>query len=235
MRFDLKIRRQKDSGSPSFLQTFSCEGDPEGSVAFALNELNNRDELKDKEGNLADRIVWECSCLQKKCGACAMRINGLPCLACSSFLGELSGKEKTIVLEPLSKFSVVADLKVDRSILFEDMKRAKLWLEESASMNHWEHENQYQSSRCLMCGCCLEVCPNFRPDGKFAGAVSMVAASKLMDQAEYGEHRSELLKKYRQFYFEGCGKSLSCQKICPLGLPLEDLLVRSNAAAVWHK
>ncbi|WP_442872771.1 2Fe-2S iron-sulfur cluster-binding protein [Caproicibacter sp. BJN0012] len=227
--------RRKDAGSPSFFQTFAYEGIPEDSVAFALNELNGRDVLEDHEGRPADRIIWECSCLQKKCGACAMRINGLPRLACSSFLGELAGRKHIIVLEPLSKFPIVADLKVDRSILFANMKRMRLWLEENASMNQWEHENQYQSSRCLMCGCCLEVCPNFRPDGKFTGAASMVAASKLMDQAEYGGHRSEILRKYRQFYFGGCGKSLSCQKICPLNLPLEDLLVRSNAAAVWHR
>lgn len=235
MRFDLKILRQKSSAGPSRYQTFAYEGSAEDSVALALNELNSRDTLEDTEKNPSDRIVWECSCLQKKCGACAMRINGLPRLACSAFLGGLSGKNKPIVLEPLSKFPVVADLKVDRSILFENMKRAKLWLEENAAMDRLEHENQYQSSRCLMCGCCLEVCPNFRPDGKFSGAVSMVAASKLMDQAEYGEHRNGILEKYRQFYFEGCGKALSCGKICPLGLPLEDMLVRSNAAAVWHR
>ncbi|MGB4942290.1 MAG: succinate dehydrogenase, partial [Blautia wexlerae] len=41
--------------------------------------------------------------------------------------------------------------------------------------------------------------------------------------------------KYRKHYFEGCGKSLSCQNICPAGIPVEELMVRSNAAAVWKK
>ena len=43
------------------------------------------------------------------------------------------------------------------------------------------------------------------------------------------------LLNIRRNYFEGCGKSLSCHDICPIGLPVEELLVRSNAAAVWGK
>lgn len=235
MNIYLKIKRKKDADSPAFFQTFIYEGDLNVSVAFVLEQLNSCESLLDKDGNTADRIVWECSCMQKKCGACAMLINGLPRLACTAFLSELIGKHRTIVLEPLSKFPIIADLKVDRSILFENMKRMKLWLEEDIYRSLWEREDQYQSARCLMCGCCLEVCPNFRPEAEFAGALSMIAAYKLMDQSNYGEHRSEILKKYRQYYFEGCGKSLSCQKNCPIGLPIEDLLVKSNAIAIWHK
>jgi len=235
MHIALKVRRQENPDSPSFYQIFHYEGNPEDSVALVLNRLNNLDSLTDLTGRPANRIHWECSCLQKKCGACAMLINGTPRLACLAFLGDLAGKRRMITLEPLSKFPLISDLKVDRSILFENLKHMKLWLEEDASMNTWTHDSQYQSSRCLMCGCCLEVCPNFRPDGKFAGAAAMTAASRLMEQAVYDGHRKDLLKKFRQFYFEGCGKALSCQKICPLELPLEDLLVQSNAAAIWHR
>ena len=80
-----------------------------------------------------------------------------------SFLHTLKGS--TITLEPLSKFPLVRDLIVDRSILFENLKKLNLWLESEAYMNPWTHEPRYQSARCLMCGCCLEVCPNFSANG----------------------------------------------------------------------
>ena len=48
-------------------------------------------------------------------------------------------------------------------------------------------------------------------------------------------HLNEISAEYKKKYFEGCGKSLSCHDICPIGLPVEELLVRSNAAAVWGK
>ena len=92
-----------------------------------------------------------------------MLINERPRLACSTFLHTLKGS--TITLEPLSKFPLVRDLIVDRSILFENLKKLNLWLESEAYMNPWTHEPRYQSARCLMCGCCLEVCPNFSAMG----------------------------------------------------------------------
>ena len=55
-------------------------------VATALRELNDRNPLTDMDGNPAAEIQWECNCLQKKCGACAMLVNGLPMLACDANL-----------------------------------------------------------------------------------------------------------------------------------------------------
>jgi succinate dehydrogenase / fumarate reductase iron-sulfur subunit len=86
---------------------------------------------------------------------------------------------KIIILEPLSKFPLVRDLIVDRSILFDNLKKLNLWLKSKAYMTEWTHEQRFQSARCLMCGCCLEV--------------------------------------------------------CPVGLPVEELIVRSNATAIWKK
>lgn len=59
-----------------------------------------------------------------------MLINGLPRLACSTFLNML--KSSTVTLEPLSKFPLVRDLIVDRSFLFENLKKLNLWLESEA-------------------------------------------------------------------------------------------------------
>jgi hypothetical protein len=43
--------------------------------------------------------------------------------------GCVNRKGKVIVLEPLSKFPVVKDLIVDRSVVFENLKKINLWLE----------------------------------------------------------------------------------------------------------
>ena len=56
-----------------------------------------------------------------------MVINGVPALDCSTFADEVKGNE--LILEPLSKFPVVADLIVDRSVIYENRIRAKAYLE----------------------------------------------------------------------------------------------------------
>ena len=88
-----------------------------------LNELNSRETLMDCDGKEADEIQWECGCMVRKCGACAMRINGRPRLACDTFLHTL--KSRNITLEPLSKFPLVKDLIVDRSAVFKNLKKSR--------------------------------------------------------------------------------------------------------------
>ena len=77
------------------------------------------------------------------------------------------------------------------------------------------------------------MCPNFSANGTFAGAVAAVNAFRILNEEQESTHLNEISAEYKKKYFEGCGKSLSCHDICPIGLPVEELLVRSNAAAVW--
>jgi succinate dehydrogenase / fumarate reductase iron-sulfur subunit len=231
--FKLKIKRQEHPDAAPYWQTFVFEAGGEATVAAAIREINDRIPLTDSDGDRAMPISWECACLQRKCGACAMLINGTPRLACSAFFSEFPGSE--IVLEPLGKFPVISDLTVDRSAIFEWMKQARLWLEEKAYLPGRRHEASYQSARCLMCGCCLEVCPNFGAAGDFGGALLSVNAYRALEQSSGGGHKKEMSEAYRKLYFSGCGGSLACHQICPLKLPVEELLLRSNAVAVWGR
>ena len=176
MNYTIRIKRQENPQASPCWQEFSFEGSADTSIASVLNELNHRSPLCEKSGTVVSPIAWECGCMIRKCGACAMRINGLPRLACSVFLRDCKGS--VVTLEPLSKFPLVKDLVVDRSVIFEALKRTKLWLEGDAFQTSYTHSQRYRSAKCLLCGCCLEVCPNFDPNSEFAGAVLPVNAGR---------------------------------------------------------
>lgn len=233
MNYTIRIKRQRSAQDTPYWQTFLCENEGNASVADVLRELNARTPLCDVDGAPAQPIGWECSCLVRKCGACAMRINGVPRLACSVFLRDV--KNATIVLEPLSKFPLVRDLIVDRRVLFDRLKEMQVWLEGEAQKNPRTHEARYQSARCLQCGCCLEICPNFCAEQSFGGAAAAVQAFRVLDQETDAAHKQRVAEQYRSVYYEGCGKSLACQDVCPAGIPVEELMVRSNAAAIWKR
>ena len=226
------LRRQQGSGEP-YHQVFLFETEDEGAtVANALLWLNRQSPLLDVDGREAAPVRWESSCLQKKCGACAMVINGRPGLACDARLSNYKGD--TVSLEPLRKFPVVEDLMVDRSILFSRLKELQIWLEENGPSDSARNGLVYEASRCLQCGCCLEVCPNFHPDGRFAGTAAMVPMTRVLAES-IGIQEKDLRKNYSRFIYEGCGKSLACHNVCPAGIDIEQLMVRSNAAAVWRR
>lgn len=229
----LNITRRRFADDDPYVQTFLYESDDENAtVATALREINKRPQLCDVDGNPADPISWESSCLQKKCGACAMLVNGIPRVACDAQLA--SEPNETVTLEPLSKFPVVRDLMVDRDALFVRLNELRVWFESEVDLPVKRGSAAYEGSRCLQCGCCLEACPNFSADGPFGGMASMVPLSRLLAEAGV-DQRKRIAKTYREAVFAGCGKSLACRNICPAEIPIDDLMARSNAAAVWGR
>lgn len=234
MKYTFDILRRKDKDSKPYHQRieFVTENDKE-TVATALIQINNGGNYKDADGNIVEEITWEAGCLQKKCGACAMLINGLPQLACDTFLNKLK-KSKVITLAPLSKFPVIKDLVVDRSVMYQNLKTLRVWSGESAEIKECNLDEAYDAARCLQCGCCLEACPNFCPDGDFMGAAGFAPQARLISTYLDEEQRA-IRKLYSQHVYEGCGKSLACAKVCPAEIDLDRLASRSNAIAIWHR
>ena len=234
MEYRLEIWRQENSDSPGRFQTILYQtGDERETVATALTNINNTPGMQDINGNPVGEIGWECSCLQKKCGACAVVINGTPGLACDSFLRNYIRK-KTIKLAPLSKFPLIRDLWVDRSILRQDLKELGLTAAGDFAFTDRNNDTAFEASKCLQCGCCLEACPNYVPGGKFFGAAGYVPETKFLT-ALSSEEAKRLKPAYMTHIYGGCGKSLACKDICPAGIDIDRLLSRSNAVAVWGR
>lgn len=220
----VKIKRQSTPNSASYWQSFNYEGPKHVAVSAVLDSLNYTDDLFDTEGSIATRIRWECSCMQAVCGACAMVINGVPALACTTFIDEIKGDE--LILEPLSKFPVVADLIVDRSVIYENLKQAKVYLEKEAESSKKHHTQQYSVAKCLKCGLCLEVCPNYHPGGAFFGAV--LANEGYLTKSQSKDKKSQVVKGYNKHFGAGCSKALSCQRVCPAGIETITSILRMN-------
>lgn len=241
------LRTTKEETIP-YMQSFLLDVcDENATVATALTAINeNTGALTDLNGRPVSRITWECSCLQKKCGACAMVINGRPQLACAVRLRDLKkGKRmaagskngegiREVTLKPLSKFPVVEDLMVDRSILRENLKQMEAWFADGTIGEPADQEMAYEASRCLQCGCCLEVCPNFYAKGDFGGMAAFVPVARLLSEMKE-EERGKLGAAYRKHIYEGCGKSLACRNVCPAGIDIDGLLVNSNAMSIWKR
>lgn len=212
----IKVRRQEDSNSAVGWQIFNYEKSGRQTVAKILDTLNYRDDLVDENGVSQRRIRWECSCLQKSCGACAIVINGKPGLACATFID--TDNTDLLVLSPLTKFPVVSDLIVDRSIIADHQIAAQAYLGSLGNPDEKEFEDRYQAAKCLKCGLCLEVCPNYKKDGKkFYGAV--FANESYLLHSSTKDRKKEIKKEYNKHFAVSCSKSLACKDICPAGMP----------------
>ena len=220
----VKIKRQRNFDSEAYWQSFRYDGPAHVTVSAVLDALNYTDDLFDIDGKPSPRIRWECSCMQAVCGGCAMVINGVPALACATFADEVKGED--LVLEPLSKFPVVADLIVDRSSIYENLIRAKAYLDSVAESDKRQHAQQYSVAKCLKCGLCLEVCPNYRPGGDFFGAV--LANESYLIASQSTDKKPQVIQEYKTHFGAGCSKALSCQSVCPVGIETITSIMRMN-------
>ena len=205
---------------------FTYEGNLNIPVTTLLERLNIEYDTK---------IHYSSSCLQGLCGSCAMLINGWPKLACKTFVNDevMTKYSHKITIEPLSKFPVVKDLVIDRSVIFENMKRAQQWLEKDAIINRKNIPLEYNVSQCLMCGCCLEACANYNGEDEYYGVVLPVASSKISRQESDSEKIYSLKEQYNKHFFNGCVKSLVCEDVCPMEIPTQRAMSVMNHDSVW--
>ncbi len=211
----VKIKRQDSADEKSYYSEFRYMGSGRQTVAHILDELNYTDDLYNINDKHERKIVWDCSCLQKVCGSCAMVINGMPALACATFIDTDSCD--CLLLEPLTKFPVICDLKVDRSIIFEHPLSSGLYDGKSGVPSAKEHEHMYMASKCLKCGLCLEVCPNYIKGEKFYGAAFANEAYLCYELTE--DRKKDIKREYNKHFASHCSKSFACRDICPADIP----------------
>ncbi|MBR5376807.1 MAG: succinate dehydrogenase/fumarate reductase iron-sulfur subunit [Lachnospiraceae bacterium] len=211
----VRILRQETRTSKPYWQEFYYEKKDDQTVAGMLEDLNYLDDPKDIHGCSVPRIRWECSCLQGMCGGCAMVINGSPALACETFLRDI--KKDVVTLEPLRKFPTITDLIVDRSIINTMLEKENAYIEEYKGSDISEYEHMYAAGKCLKCGLCLEVCPNFKNAASFYGAAFANDAYLISSRSRTRDRG--LQDSYREHFANGCSKSLSCVAVCPMKIP----------------
>jgi succinate dehydrogenase / fumarate reductase iron-sulfur subunit len=171
--------------------------------------------------------------MEEVCGACTMVINGKVRQGCSTLIDTL---EQPIVLEPMTKYPVVRDLLVDRQAMFDALRKVRAWIDIDGGYDIHVHAprispkvwaENYNFSRCMTCGCCMEVCPQVKKGGKFLGPAPLGQAW-LFSNHPTGKY----FKEDRLHALMGvggitdCGNAQNCIKACPKDIKLTDAIAK---------
>jgi len=241
----IRVRRQESPTAPTHWDEFGIEFRSKLNVISALMEIQRNP--RTIEGKVVRPPIWEAACLEEVCGSCTMNINGMIRQACTALIeevGEVEGDAYVVSLEPMKKFPLVRDLVVDRSRMFENLKKVKAWVPIDGSFDrgmappqddHVRHL-RYALSRCMTCGCCMEACPQFNEKSPFTGPATL-AQTLLFNVHPVGKtlsnDRLEFLTSEEGI--TGCGNAQNCVKVCPKSVPLTRAIAELNRDTTVYK
>lgn len=176
------------------------------------------------QSNLDHTLAFRRSCREGVCGSCAMNVNGVNCLACTTRISN-AGLTK---IYPLPHSYVIRDLVTDFSQFLRHYKNIRPYLirHDNTPIGAAQHIQSIKNRvmlnemyECILCGSCSYSCPEFWWHGeKFLGPAALLHAYRwTIDSRDQGkkERVNDLKDKYSIYK---CHAIMNCSNCCPKGL-----------------
>ncbi len=260
----VRILRQDMPGQTPYWQRFEVDWEADMNCISVLEKIAAKATTAD--GHAVAPVAWECNCLEEICGACTMLVNGHVRQACTALVDRLLADHAAeIELRPMTKFPVLRDLVVDRSRMFAALERIQAWIPVDSYLHmgpgprqsQQDQELAYQYSQCIVCGCCLEACPQYLKielpcregetpeqydarlrDANLRGYVGAFAIGQveLFNLNPIGKMlaRERMDVLVGEGGIETCSFAQNCVRVCPKEIPLTTAIAREGRAATSH-
>ena len=208
-------RFDPDSGNGPRIDSF--ELDPKSCGPMVL------DALIQIKSSVDSTLTFRRSCREGICGSCAMNINGVNMLACTTSMLDL-GRE--IKIYPLPHMPVVKDLVPDLSNFYAQLASVEPWLKTDTPAPTRERlQSEEERAKldglyeCILCACCTTSCPSYWWNGdRYLGPATLLQAYRWIadsrDEAT-GERLDALEDPFKLYR---CHTIMNCTKTCPKGL-----------------
>jgi len=162
--------------------------------------------------NQAGDLAYQFACRVGRCGTCAVKVNGVPVLACQE------RAQAQMRIEPLTPFPVLRDLVIDRSEV--EARYAALQLSPKRAGAHAGRPEPLtpdlaarlcHMNLCLACMVCVSACPAVE-ERPFDGPAFML---KLRHMAMHPADRGDRLEQAVEGGMLECFNCDVCTQLCP--------------------
>ncbi len=181
------------------------------------------DALMKIKSDIDTSLTFRRSCREGVCGSCAMNIDGVNRLACTTAIEDIKGG---VNIYPLPHQKVIKDLVPDLKNFFDQHRSVEPWLH---TKNEEPKEEWLQSKEdreqldglyeCIMCACCSTSCPSYWWNSdKYLGPAALLQAYRWIIDSRDDERDARLDKLEDPFKLYRCHTIMNCAKACPKGL-----------------
>ena len=209
-------RFNPDSGENPRLDSFALDMKSCGPMVL--------DALIQIKSALDSSLTFRRSCREGICGSCAMNINGINRLACTTSMQDLPPEVR---IYPLPHLPVIKDLVPDLTNFYAQYAAVKPWLQTHSPpppdrerlQSKQDEEKIDRPAACILCACCSTACPSYWWNSdRFLGPAALLAAYRWIidsrDEAT-GARLDELEDPFRLYR---CHTIMNCTDVCPKDL-----------------
>jgi succinate dehydrogenase / fumarate reductase, iron-sulfur subunit len=187
-------------------------------------------------------LGFRCSCRVGMCGTCAVYVNLVPRLACSTLVSKL--QSEVVTVEPLPGYPIIKDLVVSLAPFFEQWRRVRPAFRPSdadastlAVIGKNSKFRQLAPTKrdCITCGACYAACSITGMNSQYLGPAAINKAFlRLLDPRDAAEQeRLKILDQSLDGVWR-CHTQFNCTAVCPRGIDLTDSIVRIKRALLWQ-
>ncbi|MCX7309050.1 MAG: 2Fe-2S iron-sulfur cluster-binding protein [Afipia sp.] len=171
--------------------------------------------------DLEQDFAYRWFCGVKKCGTCAVRMNGREVLSC------WESAEPEMLIEPLRHAPIIRDLVIDRAPYENLIGRLMPWLERKDAyagwperISHRDMEDVTNALDCLSCMCCVSACPvlDLGDETNFSGPAPLVQLAQMALDPRDNMDRGALAVDVAGIF--NCVSCYKCEEACPVGIPV---------------
>ncbi|MGB4228728.1 MAG: succinate dehydrogenase/fumarate reductase iron-sulfur subunit [Candidatus Dechloromonas phosphoritropha] len=207
------LRYLPEQDEKPFSQTYKVAYSDDWSVLQGLQYIKD---------DLDETLSFRWSCRMAICGSCGMMIDGVPKLACRTFLRDCHpGKVR---IDALAHFPIERDLVVGVEGYVKRLEGIKPYLipKEPRGLDQGEYlqtpqqlDRYHQFSGCINCMLCYAACPQYGMNEKFIGSGHMAILHRYNDDSRDGgrEQRMESVNEADGVW--GCTAIGYCSVVCP--------------------
>jgi succinate dehydrogenase iron-sulfur subunit len=183
-------------------------------------------------------LGFRCACRVGMCGTCAVLVNRVPRLACSTRVKSL--ETDVVTIEPLPRYPIVKDVAVSLTPFFDQWRRARPAFrpKEAASESLARIPADSPFGRhaapkrdCITCGACYTACSITGTNSEYLGPAAINRAFlRLLDPRDAASgDRLKILDSQVNGVWR-CHTQFNCAAVCPRGINLTDSIQRIKRA-----
>ena len=169
-------------------------------------------------------LTFRRSCREGICGSCAMNIDGVNTLACTTAIADIRGP---VHVYPLPHLPVVKDLVPDLTHVAAQYRSIEPWLRSSSPPPPDRERGQSIAERerldglweCILCFCCTTACPSWWWTGeRYLGPAVLLQAYRWIADSRDEKTGDRLDALEDPFRLYRCHTIMNCTRTCPKNL-----------------